>query len=148
MKKRAASILLFCLFAATCASARKEETIEQLAARAAHARTDQQPDLYMQAAERELKFAIQAYKASQSEALSSALREIVTYSDNAHSAAIHSGKHQKRTEIKIREISAKLADIKLNADVSDQPAIQSAIDRLEKFRTELLQNMFGSGKDD
>jgi hypothetical protein len=73
-----------------------------------------------------------------------AVQQIVKYSDRAHSAALHSGKHVKDTEIKIREITIRLRDIKLNVDVDDQPPVQTAMDQLEGFRTELLHAMFGS----
>jgi hypothetical protein len=127
---------------------RKDETLEQLIARAEAARPDQQPDLFVEIAERELKLANDAYKASQWEQFRGALQGIVKYSDSAHSAAMHSNKRLKHTEIKIRAISNKLRDLKLNVDIDDQPGVQAAIDRLEGFRTELLHSMFGSKSND
>src|SRR5215470_3783497 len=132
MRKRVWAIL-FCLLAATALSfGRKEESLEQLIARA-----DQQSDLYMQVAERALKAALEASKASQWEPFRTDLQQIVKYSDNAHSAAMHTDKHLKRTEIKIREISNKLRDLKLSVDVDEQAEVQAAVDRLEGLRTEL-----------
>jgi len=32
----------------------------------------------------------------------------------------------------------------MNVGADDQPAIQNAVDKLEEFRTALLQSMFGS----
>jgi|SRR6476646_9124261 hypothetical protein len=148
MTKRFGAVL-FCLLAATvCSFGSKDETIEQLIARAAAARPDQQPDLYMQVADRELKIAMEAYKANQWEQFRPALQQVVKYSGDAHSAAMHSDKHIKRTEIKIREISNKLRDLKLNVEVDEQPGVQAAVDRLEGFRTELLHSMFGSKNND
>ncbi len=63
-------------------------------------------------------------------------------------ASIHSGKHLKNTEIKIREIVIRLRDLKLNVDVDEQTPVQTAIDRLEGFRTELLNGMFGTKNQD
>jgi hypothetical protein len=148
MRKRTGAILVFLLAAAVLSLGRKEETLEQLIARAEAARPDQQSDLFMQVAERELKSATDAYKASQWEQFRGALQDIVKYSDSAHSAAMHSNKRLKHTEIKIREISNKLRDLKLNVDIDDQPGVQAAIDRLEGFRTELLHSMFGSKNND
>ena len=148
MRKRIGAILVFLLAAAVLSLGRKEETLEQLIARAEAARPDQQSDLFMQVAERELKSATDAYKASQWEQFRGALQDIVKYSDSAHSAAMHSNKRLKHTEIKIREISNKLRDLKLNVDIDDQPGVQAAIDRLEGFRTELLHSMFGSKNND
>ena len=148
MRKRVWAVVV-CLLAATLFSfGRKEESVEQLIARADAARPDQQPDLYMQVADRELKAVIEASKASQWDQFLTALQQTVKYSDSAHSAALHTDKHLKRIEIKIREISNRLRDLKLNVDVDEQPAVQEAVDRLEGFRTELLHSMFGSKSND
>jgi ribosomal protein L20A (L18A) len=148
MRKYLEVILFFAVLACLISFASKEESLEQLIARADAARADQQPDLYMQVADRLLKSASVAYKASQWEKFRAALEDIVKYSDNAHSAAMHSNKRVKRTEIRIRQISTRLRDIKLNVGAEDQERVQSAIDRLEGFRTELLHSMFGSKSND
>lgn len=148
MRTRFGAILLCLLAAAVLAFGRKDETTEQLIERANAARPDQQAELYIQVAGRELKAAQEASKANQSPQLRTALQDIVKYSDAAHSAAMHSDKRLKRTEIKIREISNKLRDMKLNVDIDDQPAVQESVDKLEKFRTELLKSMFGSKSHD
>ena len=148
MRKRIGAILVCILATAVFSFGRKDETLEQLIARAEAARPDQQSDLFVEVAERELKSANDAYKASQWEQFRGALQGIVKYSDSAHSAAMHSNKRLKHTEIKIRAISNKLRDLKLSVDVDDQPGVQVAIDRLEGFRTELLHSMFGSKSND
>jgi hypothetical protein len=148
MRKRIGAILVCILASAVFSFGRKDETLEQLIARAEAARPDQQPDLFVEIAERELKLANDAYKASQWEQFRGALQGIVKYSDSAHSAAMHSNKRLKHTEIKIRAISNKLRDLKLNVDIDDQPGVQAALDRLEGFRTELLHSMFGSKSND
>jgi hypothetical protein len=144
MRMRVWALVLSLLAAAVLSFGRKEETLEQLIARANEARPDQQADLYMEVADRELKFAVEANKAGQSEALRSALQQIVKYSGNAHAIAVHADKRLKRTEIRLRAISSKLRDLKSNAEVDDQAPVQSAIDRVEDFRTDLLRAMFGS----
>src|SRR5690349_11765006 len=138
MRKLVGAMVLVAL-AAAAAVYGAEETLEQLIARADAARPEQQADLYMQVAERELKSATSAYKADKIEDFRSAVQQIVKYSDSAHSAALHTGKHLKPTEIKIRRISIRLRDIKLEVSTDDQPPVQTAIDRLEGFRTELLR---------
>jgi hypothetical protein len=102
----------------------------------------------MQVADRELKSAAEAYKADKMEEFRATVQQIVKHSGSAHSAAMHSGKHIKPTEIKIRRIAIRLRDIKLNVDAEEQPPVQAAIDRLEGFRTELLHSMFGSKSND
>lgn len=144
MKTRVWAVL-FCVLVATAISfGHKEETLQQLVARADAARPDQQAALYMEVAERQLKFSLEANKAGQSDALRSALQEVVKYAGKSNEAALHSDKVRKRTEIRLRGLSAKLRDLKGNAEVDDQAAIQSATDQLEVFRTELLHAMFGS----
>jgi hypothetical protein len=144
MRKQVGAIVLFLLVAFTASWGKSDETVEQLIARADAARPDQQPDLYMRVAQRELKSATEAYKSDKMEEFRAAVQQIVKYSDSAHSAALHSGKHLKPTEIRLREIAIHLRDIKLNIAADEQPGVQDAIDRLEGFRTELLHNMFGS----
>jgi hypothetical protein len=122
----------------------REESLEQLMVKADAAPQAQQTDLCIEIADRELKLTLDAYKANNPDQGRAALDEIVKYSDKAHSAAIHTGKKIKHTEIRIRRISERLRDLKSNADADDQPIIQAAIDKLEAFRTELLKSMFGS----
>jgi hypothetical protein len=102
----------------------------------------------MEVAERALKAGTDAYKANQYEQFRTSLQQIVAYSDKAHTAAITSRKHVKNTEIKIRKISERLRDLKLNVSFDDQATVQNAIDKLEGFRTELLKSMFGSKNND
>jgi hypothetical protein len=99
----------------------------------------------MEIAQREFRSATDAYQASKVDDFGAAMGQIVKYSDSARAAALHSGKHVKNTEIKIREIVIRLRDLKLNVDVDDEPPVQATIDRLEGFRTELLHAMFGAG---
>jgi hypothetical protein len=145
MRKLAGAIALFLLAAAAGSFGRSDETIEELIARANAARVDQQPDLYMELAQREYKSATDAYQADKTGEFGAALGQIVKYSDRAHAAALRSGKHLTGTEIHIREIALRLRDLKLNVDVDDQPPVQAVIDRLEVFRTELQHAIFGTG---
>jgi hypothetical protein len=124
----------------------REESLEQLMAKADAAPVSHQADLCVEVADRELQLAVDAYKGNKTDQGRSSLEQIVKYSDKAHSAAIHSGKKLKHVEIRIRRISDRLRDLKSNADPDDQSVIQAAIDKLETFRTELLQSMFGSKK--
>lgn len=147
MRKMVGAILILVVVAAM-PSVGAEETTEELIARANAARADQQPDLYMEVARRELRAATDAHKADKDTEFLAAVEQIVKYSDSAHAASIHTGKHLKNTEIKIREIVIRLRDLKLNVDMDQQPPVQAAIDRLEGFRTELLNGMFGTKNQD
>jgi len=146
--KTSAAVLIFLLAACLLSLGRDEESLEQLIARAESAQPGQQPDLYVQVADRELKVVVEAYKANKPEDGRAALEPLVTYADKAHAAAIQARKRVKHTEIKLRQITGRLRDLKLNVGMDDQPNVQAAIDKVETFRTELLKSMFGSKNND
>jgi hypothetical protein len=146
--KTSGAILIFLLAACLLSLGRDEESLEQLIARAESAPPAQQPDLYVQVADRELKVVVEAYKANKPEDGRAALQPLVTYADKAHTAAIQARKRVKHTEIKLRQITGRLRDVKLNVGMDDQPNVQTAIDKVETFRTELLKSMFGSKNND
>jgi hypothetical protein len=143
MVKSTAVAALLVLGLVAVSVAREKETVQELVARAEAARPDKQPDLYMEAAERQRRAAIEAMEAGRWEEFRADLRDVVNYCDQAHAAAISSNKRLKRTEIRIRKISTHLKETKFDVGVDDQPVVQAAIDKLEQFRTELLQKMFG-----
>jgi hypothetical protein len=145
MKRRCVGTVLLVLALSLLALGR-QESLEQLMAKADAAPAAQQAELCVEVADRELKLTLDAYKKNKPNDGRLALDQIVKYSDKAHTAAIHSGKKLKHTEIGLRRISERLRDLKANAEPDDQPVIQAAIDKLESFRTELLQSMFGSKK--
>lgn len=148
LKRRVLAAVVVILGACALTFARSEDSLAQLMAKADSASAGQQAELCTQVADRELKLTINWYKQNKIEDARSSLQQIVNYSDKAHSAAIHSGKKLKHTEINIRRIAGHLRDLKFNVDVDDQPIIQAAIDKLETFRTELLKSMFGSKNND
>lgn len=120
------------------------ETLEQLIARAETVPEGQRSDLYLEIAGMEAKNAGTAYAAGKADEGQSALQQTVDYAGKAHALVLKSGKKLPHTEIKIRRLAAQLRDLKQNVDAEDQPAVQSAVDKLEAFRTELLKGMFGA----
>jgi soluble cytochrome b562 len=128
------------------AFASRQETLQELIARAESARPEDRPALYVEAAERQLKSADELYTAGKVDDAQAALKDVVTYSEKAHDSAIQSGKKLKNTEIAFRKMAAKLRDIKRTINFDDQPPVQAAADRLESLRTDLLFHMFGKGK--
>jgi hypothetical protein len=148
MKSKVPIIFILLLSAGVLSFARREDSLEQLIAKADAADAKQQSDLCMEVAERELKLAIEAFKANKADDGRAALQQIVKYADKGHAAAIQSGKRLKHTEIKLRQIAGRLRDLKFNVDVDDQPLVQAAVDKLEDFRTKILKSMFGSKSND
>lgn len=148
MSKRVAMAVFLVVILAAFSFGRSGETLQELVARADASRADQQPDLYMEAAEVQRRAAVSAGKAEQWDQFRSALRDVILYCDKAHNSAVKSKKHIKNTEIKIRRISVHLKETKMDVGIDDQPIVQKAIDQLEQFRTELLRSMFGGKGND
>ncbi|MGH9516141.1 MAG: hypothetical protein ACRD3P_10750 [Terriglobales bacterium] len=142
------TIPIFVLWVGLLCFAKQEETLPQLMARADTSSAGQQANLCMEVAEREVKLVIAAYNANKTDEGRDSLQQIVKYADKGHSAAIQSGKRLKHTEIKLRQVALHLRDLKLNVDVDDQPLVQAAVDKLEDYRTEILNKMFGSKSND
>lgn len=141
-------VIIFAVLLATslAAFASKEESLQQLIARAEAARLEDRPPLYAEIAERQLKSADQLYAAGKVEDATAAVNGVVIYCDKATNAATKSGKKLKNTEIAVRKMAAKLRDIRRSLAFEDQGPVKAAADRLESMRTELLSRMFG-GKD-
>jgi len=133
------------LAASFCAFA-KETSLEDMIARAETAPPGDRPALYVEIAEHELKSADEAYTAGKADQGQAAVKNVVTYSEKAHDAALQSGKRLKGTEIALRKMAAKLQDIKRTLSFEDQPPLQSAAERLENLRTDLLGKTFGKNK--
>jgi hypothetical protein len=146
MKRCIASILWLMFLTGSAAFGAEPETLEQLIARADAASPEKQPDLYLRVAEHEVKAAVEDYKGNKPEDAHAALQQVVTYADKAHGLVLKSGKNLPHTEIKIRRMSARLRDLKQNVDADEQAGVQSAMDKLESFRTELLKAMFAPKK--
>lgn len=135
-------IILLCLFAAApVLNASENESLEKLIARADSTQPPR-PELFLEVAERELKSAIEAYKENKAADGRVAMQQLVDYAGKAQALVLKSDKKLPQTEIKIRRMSTRLRDLKLNVEADEQPGIQSAIDKLEAFRTELLKAMF------
>jgi hypothetical protein len=128
-----------CVFAAATA---KEATVDELKARLAAANLADRPQIALQIAERQLAEADKLYAAVESEKAQAALADVVAYSEEARDYCIQSRKHQKQTEIAVRKMARKLADIKRTVTLDEQAAVQNAIDRLDKVRDDLLFAMF------
>ena len=148
MAKYVGAVTLVLLMVVPAVFAKKDETLEQLIVRASAANVEHQPDLFAEIAEREMNAAIDAFKANHPEDLHSDLKQVVTYCDRAQAAAVQSKKHVKHTEIRIRQLSHRLRDLKPDVEPDDAAVVQSAIDKLEHFRAELLRSMFDLKDDD
>jgi len=126
--------------------AAKEQSLPELIARADAAAVKDQPALYIDIAERQLKAADELYNQGKVEEARAAVGDVVTYSEKAHDAAVQSGKRLKPTEIASRKMSHRLHDLKHTLNFEDQAPVEAAADRLESLAQDLLNHMFGKGK--
>ncbi|HEV7220132.1 MAG TPA: hypothetical protein VGN39_14770, partial [Terriglobales bacterium] len=101
------------------AKADQDDEVSHLINRAQTAPIGQQPGLYTNIAERELKLADQLYSEDNVEKARAAVADVVTYSDKASEAAIQTGKDLKHTEIAMRKMSFKLRDMEHKLTFSD-----------------------------
>jgi hypothetical protein len=129
--------------AAPCVlSGREEPTIDELKTRVAAASVADRPALCVRIAERQLDTADRFYTAGDSEKGQAALADVVAYSGSARDYAIQSHKHEKQSEIAIRKMVRKLLDVEHTMSHEDQQQVQTAVDRLEHIRNDLLADMF------
>jgi hypothetical protein len=134
------------LIASVGVRAEQDQALQQLVARAASARIEDQPALYTDAAQHALKDADQWYTSGNVDDAHTAVKDLLDYSDKASDASARSGKKLKDTEIAMRKMAAKLRDMKRAVSFEEQGPLQAAADHLESLRTELLAHMFGKGK--
>ena len=118
----------------------------QLVDRAKTAPVDRQPEIYIRAAEQQLKIVTQLYNEGKADDARAGLNDVVAYADYATDTAIKSRKHVKNIEIELRKMAEKLRDLKRTLNFEDQPPVQTAMDHLENLRTNLLALMFGKEK--
>ena len=141
MRLRIISLLVL-LMASSLVFAFKEQSVQELIARAESARLEDRPGLYLEIMEKQLKAADELYGDGKVNDATQALNDVVTYSDKARDAAIAVPKKLKGMEIAFRKGAAKLRDLKRTLNFDDQAPVQSAVDHLERSRTEMLSHMF------
>ncbi len=122
---------------------RKELTLEELKARVQHAKPNERTDLCIQIAVRQVEASDKLYRDGKIGEAEAAIHDVVSYSEQASQAAEQTGHHLKNTEIAMRKMSHRLTDIKRNLPFENQAPVQSAVDTLDRIRTDLLSRMFG-----
>ncbi len=134
------------LLGSTLLALGKDETLDELKARAERARPEDRPPLFLEIARGQLRNADKLYNDGDVEQARAAMDDIVAYSDKAAEAATQSKKHLKAVEIAVRKMAEKLRDIRRTLNLEDQPPADVAIKRLEDIRTHLLEAMFRKEK--
>ena len=143
---RAAASLVFLTLAGSCLLKGGEQpTVEELKARVANTLLVDRPPLCIRISERQLDAANGRYGAGENEKAQAALADVVAFAELARDYAIQSRKHEKQSEIAIRKMVRKLADLKHTVSHEDQEQVQNAVDRLQRIRDDLLAAMFPKG---
>ncbi len=125
--------------------ASEQPTIEELKARVANARIPDRPALCIQISERQLDAGKRFYIAGDIEKAQAALTDVVAFSELARDYSIQSHKHEKQSEIAIRKMVHKLANMKHTVSHEDQEQVQATIDRLQRVDDDLLAAIFPKG---
>jgi hypothetical protein len=123
----------------------EQPTLEELKGRVADASISDRPVLCIHISERQLDAANRLYVAGDSEQAKAALVDVVAFSELARDYAIQSHRHEKQSEIAIRKMARKLADMKHAVSHEDQDQVESTIERLQRIRDDLLAAMFPKG---
>jgi hypothetical protein len=134
------------LLAVAGAAAARDESLDELKAKAQSASPQDRPRIYVEIAEVQLRTANQLYKDGEVEKARAAVDDIVTYSEKARNSATETKKQLKNVEIRVRKIAERLRDIKGTLAIEDQPVVDQAVQRLEAVRTSLLDQMFAKDK--
>jgi hypothetical protein len=138
----AAALLLSMLVVPSALAADGKPSIEELKDRVTKASIVDRPPLCMRISERQLEAADKFYVAGDVEKAQAALVDVAAFAELARDAAVQSHKHEKQSEIAVRKMTRKLADLKHTVAHDDQKQIQDTIDRLERVRDDLLAAMF------
>jgi hypothetical protein len=126
----------------TCAFA-KELSLDELKVRVQHAKPDERTNLCIQIAERQVEAFNKLYADGKTTEAEAAIHDVISYSQQASDSAGQTGHRLKNTEIAMRKMSHRLTDIKRALPFEEQASVQSAVDTLDKIRTDLLSRMFG-----
>lgn len=120
----------------------EDAAVKQMKDRVANARVGDRPPLCLQIAERQLASAGRLFEGGDFEQAKAALTDVVAFSELARDYSIQTHKHEKQSEITIRRMTHKLADLKHTVTHEEQEQVQATIERLERIRDDLLVAMF------
>ncbi|MGO8795445.1 MAG: hypothetical protein ACLQLC_11530 [Candidatus Sulfotelmatobacter sp.] len=127
-------------------ASKPEPTVEELKAKIASAHVVDRPALCIRVSELQLGAAGRFYGMGDSGQAKAALGDVVSFSELARDYSIQSHKHEKQSEIAIRGMIRKLADLKHTVSHEEEADVQGAVDRMERVRDDLLTAMFPKAK--
>jgi hypothetical protein len=146
MNLRAAIMVPVLLVTLCSAHSAANETVAQLEKRLESARREEQPPICLALVWRYIEQSSKAYADGKAEDAGKAIQQAGQFAEQATTAALDSGKHQKRVEIELRKMAHRLRDMNRTLAFEDQPTVQAAVDRIEDLRSRILQHMFAKKK--
>ncbi len=135
-------ILVGVLLLTAGAAASKNETLEEMKARAESASPNNKPLLYVEVAQREIEEANQLFITGDVENAHAMIKEAVQYAEKAGEAAIARRHKMKDTEIHLRRAEHRLNDIRRTLALEDQPDVEAAAEQIAAVRKRILEVMF------
>jgi hypothetical protein len=138
----AAGLMVCALALPGAATVVNQPTVEELKARVERASVGDRPPLCIEIAEGQLGAAERFYAIGDTEQAKDALIDIVKFYEAARDSAIQAHKHEKQSEIAMRKMARKLADLKHTLPHEDQEEVQNTVNRVERIRDDLLVAMF------
>lgn len=135
-------VIVAVLFACCATLLAREESLEQLKAQVTSAKPDDQPKIYVKIAELELKNVNTAFDGGDTQAGQVKLQDLTAACENAAKTSMATRKHMKQTEIALRKVSDRLEEIRKAVEFESRPPLQTAAERVEKARSDLLDAMF------
>jgi hypothetical protein len=136
----AATALTLCVAASARAA-----TLDELKGRVANANLADRPQLCLEISERQLAAADKLYGQGDTDKAQEALGDVASFSELARDYAIQAHKHEKQSEIAVRKMTRKLADLKHAVTREEQKQVEETIARLDRVRDDLLAAMFTNG---
>lgn len=143
--RRGRMVVSLGLLSLAFASAHTAPTVEELKARVSAANVGDKARICVEIAEKQLTEADKLYAADDLDKAQQTLTDVVAYSELARDYSIQSKKHQKQTEIAMRNMARKLNDLLHVVAHEEQGPVKEAIGRLERVRDDLLAAMFPKG---
>ncbi|MGB0012571.1 MAG: hypothetical protein WBQ03_13260 [Candidatus Sulfotelmatobacter sp.] len=141
----AAALVAIALAGPLALTARREVTVAELKQQVAHATIAERPALCVEICERQVDAADRFYVAGDSDQGKAALVDVTAFAELARDYAIQTHKREKQSEIAIRKMAHKLANLKHTVSIEDQGQVQNTLDCLERIRDDLLAAMFPNG---
>ncbi len=123
-----------------------KESVQEMQTRADKAKPAECAKLCIKVARAFAEQSNDFFSAGKNEQGHAAMQLAFNYALRAAHGAIQSRKHEKHTEIKIRELITRIHDIRDTLSFEDHAPIDAGLKQLETARTDLLVAMFGVPK--